>query len=52
MKIAVIGGGIFGITTAFTLGEEHDVELYEKITGKIFIKHSIEDIEEKVIDNL
>ena len=30
MKIAVIGGGIFGITTAFTLGEKYDVELFEK----------------------
>ena len=30
MKIAVIAGRIFGITTAFTLGEEYDVELFEK----------------------
>ena len=30
MKIAIVGGGIFGITTAFTLGEEYDVELFEK----------------------
>ncbi len=29
MKIAVIGGGIFGVSTAFTLGLEHDVDLYE-----------------------
>ena len=30
MKIAVVGGGIFGITTAFTLGKHHNVELFEK----------------------
>ncbi len=30
MKIAVIGGGIFGITTAVILGNEHNVELFEK----------------------
>ena len=30
MKIAVIGGGIFGITAAIILGKEHDVELFEK----------------------
>ena len=30
MKIAVIGGGIFGITTAIILGKDHDVELFEK----------------------
>ena len=37
MKIAVIGGGIFGITTAFTLGEEYDVELFEKNNSKKLI---------------
>ena len=30
MKIAIIGGGIFGITTAIKLSHEHDVFLYEK----------------------
>tara|TARA_B110000014_G_scaffold254632_1_gene235445 strand:+ start:324 stop:1373 length:1050 start_codon:yes stop_codon:yes gene_type:complete len=30
MKIAVIGGGIFGITTAIILGKNNDVELFEK----------------------
>jgi len=30
MKIAVIGGGIFGVTTAFTLGNDHNVELFER----------------------
>lgn len=30
MKIAVIGGGIFGITTALRLANTHDVDLFEK----------------------
>ena len=30
MKIAVIGGGIFGVTTAIRLANNHDVDLYEK----------------------
>ena len=30
MKVAVIGGGIFGITTALTLANNHSVELFEK----------------------
>jgi len=30
MKIAVIGGGIFGITAAIILGKQHDVHLFEK----------------------
>ena len=30
MKIAVIGGGIFGITTAITMSNNHSVDLYEK----------------------
>ncbi len=30
MKIAVIGGGIFGVTTAITLANDHHVELFEK----------------------
>ena len=30
MKIAVIGGGIFGITTAIRLSKNHDVDLFEK----------------------
>ena len=30
MKIAVIGGGIFGIAAAIILGKGHDVELFEK----------------------
>ncbi len=30
MKIAVIGGGIFGVTAAFTLSKHHNVELFEK----------------------
>jgi len=30
MKIAVIGGGIFGVTTAITLATHHHVELFEK----------------------
>ena len=30
MKIAIIGGGIFGITTAIILGKNNDVELFEK----------------------
>ena len=30
MKIAVIGGGIFGIAAAVILGKNHDVELFEK----------------------
>ena len=29
MKIAVIGGGIFGVTTAIRLANNHDVDLYE-----------------------
>ena len=30
MKIAIIGAGIFGITTAIILGKTNDVELFEK----------------------
>ena len=30
MKIAVIGGGIFGIAAAVVLGKNHDVQLFEK----------------------
>ena len=30
MKIAVIGGGIFGITAAFILAKNHTVDLFEK----------------------
>ncbi|RZD44075.1 MAG: hypothetical protein CXT78_07170 [Thaumarchaeota archaeon] len=30
MKIAVVGGGIFGVTTAIRLANNHDVDLYEK----------------------
>ena len=33
MKIAVIGGGIFGITAAIILGKQHDVHLFEKNDG-------------------
>ncbi len=28
-KIAVVGAGIFGITTALKLSEKHEVDLYE-----------------------
>ena len=30
MKVAVIGGGIFGITAAFTLSQNNEVDLFEK----------------------
>jgi len=30
MKIAIIGGGIFGVTAALRLANNHDVDLYEK----------------------
>ena len=30
MKIAIIGGGIFGVTAAIILGSKHNVELFEK----------------------
>ena len=30
MKIAVIGGGIFGVSAAIRLADKHDVDLYEK----------------------
>ena len=30
MKIAVIGGGIFGVTAAFKLAKNHSVDLFEK----------------------
>lgn len=30
MKIAVIGGGIFGVTAAFRLAKNHSVDLFEK----------------------
>ena len=37
MKIAVIGGGIFGITAAIILGKQHDVHLFEKNDDKFTI---------------
>ena len=30
MKIAVIGAGIFGITTAIKLARQHDVSIFER----------------------
>ena len=30
MKVAVIGGGIFGVTAAFMLAQNHEVDLFEK----------------------
>jgi len=30
MKIAIIGGGIFGVTTAIRLSRNHDVDLFEQ----------------------
>ena len=30
MKIAIVGGGIFGVTIAFKLAERHSVDLFEK----------------------
>lgn len=30
MRIAIIGGGIFGVTTAFILARQHSVDLFEK----------------------
>ena len=30
MKVAVIGGGIFGVTAAFTLAQNNEVDLFEK----------------------
>lgn len=33
MRIAVVGGGVFGCTTAIELAAEHDVTLYERHPG-------------------
>ena len=30
MKVAVVGGGIFGVTAAFKLAEHYKVDLFEK----------------------
>lgn len=33
MKVAIVGGGIFGCTAAAVLSEQHDVHLFEKSAG-------------------
>ena len=37
MKIAVIGGGIFGVTTALTLAQKYPVQLFEKNSDILLI---------------
>jgi len=39
MKIAIIGGGIFGVTAAFRLAKNHSVDLFEK-NGDIMMEAS------------
>ena len=36
MKVAVIGGGIFGVTAAFTLAQNNEVDLFEKNSDLLF----------------
>ena len=37
MKIAVIGGGIFGVTIASNLAKNHTVDLFEKNVFRVVI---------------
>ena len=37
MKIAIIGGGIFGITCAIKIAPEHQVTIFEKRENRFYI---------------
>lgn len=41
MKIAVVGAGLFGITTAYKLAKKHEVDVYEKETDILMAASSI-----------